>query len=391
MPLKGPSDCGTVTVYRGMIASDFQGKMILEDKGFIDPTHWQQVLSEQQSPASPGSDDGSTPASSDSPVPSPSKKMIRRMGPWVFSILLHVLLVCIALVWVWREKPVQTHQPIIPTARFSAVVGAPVVNKSLDVAQTLPALDMDALMTPSFDALPGLDGTTVRDTAELLLPVDPFSQIQTLQQSPAILSQPRANPFAGLMPDALQPVAAFFGVAGNAKSIVYVVDASGSLVDTLPYVLGELRRSVMRLSKKQQFAVLFFQGKKVLQIPPVGLRHATDINKQQAVQWIGPDAGNLFASGQSDPLPAIKLALQYNPDLLFLLTDNLAANQQTPQDEQALLQQITIANRAQTAIHAIQFLYRDAAEKNPAYVPMLKRLADQHHGKYTFIDAKDLK
>ena len=182
-----------------------------------------------------------------------------------------------------------------------------------------------------------------------------------------------------------------FGVAGNAKSVVYVVDASGSLVDTLPYVLAELRRSVMRLSAKQEFTVLFFQGKNVLQIPPAGLRQATDINKQNAAQWIDPNAGNLFASGQSDPLPAIKQALNYDPDLLFLLTDNLAANQHTPQDEQALLEQITIANRAQTAIHAIQFLYRDAAENDPAYVPLLKRLAMQHHGKYTFIDAKDLK
>ena len=369
--------------------------MILQEKGFIDPSHWQQVLSEQPplsaGCSTPANGDASVASSSDIPAARPSRLIIRRLAPWVISIGLHAVLIIAALLWVWRKQPVQTYQPIIPTAKLSAIVGSPDAKPQLDPTQTFPALDMQALMQPTFEALPGLDGTTVEDTAELLLPTDPFAQTKLTKPAASVLSKPKANPFTGLMPDALQPVAAFFGVAGNAKSVVYVVDASGSLVDTLPYVLAELRRSVMRLSAKQEFTVLFFQGKNVLQIPPAGLRQATDINKQNAAQWIDPNAGNLFASGQSDPLPAIKQALNYDPDLLFLLTDNLAANQHTPQDEQALLEQITIANRAQTAIHAIQFLYRDAAENDPAYVPLLKRLAMQHHGKYTFIDAKDLK
>ncbi|MBN4061127.1 hypothetical protein JYU15_01695, partial [bacterium AH-315-I18] len=300
----------------------------MEDKGFIDQTQWQRVLLEQTPSAdhTPTSDDKNPQEKTNQRKNSQGKASWASGAAWVFSILLHLILVFLAGVWVWQQPPKQLRDPIIPTVRLSATPGAAVFDLQTQLVAALPKLDMQAIMEPTFEQLPGLSLDASQATALLLIPSPLSVTVPTMPAPlPAIDSPVGSNPFAGLMPRALEPTAAFFGVAGNAQNIVYVVDASGSLVDTLPYVLAELRRSILRLSEEQRFAVLFFQGRSVLQIPPAGLRQATIINQQRAVQWIDPDAGHLFAKGKSNPLPAVKQALSYEPDLLFLLTDNLAA------------------------------------------------------------------
>jgi len=87
----------------------------------------------------------------------------------------------------------------------------------------------------------------------------------------------------------------------------------------------------------------------------------------------------------------LRKALGYEPDIVFLLTDNLAAQQTGVQDDQTLLNQIAQANTAKAAIHTIQFLYQDASGDKSDRIPLLKQLAQQHGGQYTFVDAKDLK
>lgn len=351
----------------------------LEDKGFIDQSEWQAILAQQASVDAPA--DKSRAIQRHRPL---------KIGPWALSILLHAALVALALMWVWREKPQTSRQPVIPTATLSAMTGGPAIAPDHKLTDAMPAVDMDSLMQPQFDQLPGLDtqsGIPAMDTASLLAPV--MSPVEVTQTKRVTVT--RTNPFAGIMPHALEPVAAFFGVAGNAQNVVYVVDASGSLVDTLPYVLVELRRSILRLAEQQRFTVLFFQGNDLLEIPPTGLRQATAINQQRATQWISPDAGHLFAKGRSNPLPALQKALGYEPDIVFLLTDNLAAQQSGVTDDKTLLKQIHQANTGKAAIHTIQFLYKDVTGEQTDTVPLLKQLAQQNDGQYTFVDAKDLK
>lgn len=367
----------------GMKPDGNSGMISLEEKGFIDQSEWQRILSQQAGEPAPVVDRPARDAAASS---------TGRVGPWVLSILLHGALVSLALLWVWREKPQQTRQPVIPTAQLSALAGGPAIAPDHQLTEALPKLDIEALMEPTFESLPGLDGdpsAMLLNTASLLAP----PAVASTTPQPTTTSPARVNPFTGLMPHALQPVAQFFGVAGNAQSVVYVVDVSGSLIDTLPYVLTELRRSILRLAEEQRFTVLFFQGRDLLEIPPTGLRQATAINQQRAVQWIDPDAGHLFAKGQSNPLPALQKALGYEPDIVFLLTDNLAAQQTGTQTDDALLDQIAKANTGHAAIHTIQFLYRDTPgnSDNPSDIPLLKRLAQQQGGQYTFVDAKDLK
>ena len=63
-----------------------------------------------------------------------------------------------------------------------------------------------------------------------------------------------------LLPNAARtgPRSSFFGAAGRAHHVVYVIDRSGSMLDTLDQVKRELLRSISRLEDTQTFHVIFF-------------------------------------------------------------------------------------------------------------------------------------
>ena len=69
----------------------------------------------------------------------------------------------------------------------------------------------------------------------------------------------------------------FGATGGNAYKIIYIVDASGSLIDTLPFVIKELKRSINELSDRQEFNVIFFQAGDAIEVnvPRRGWKSAT--------------------------------------------------------------------------------------------------------------------
>lgn len=125
--------------------------------------------------------------------------------------------------------------------------------------------------------------------------------------------------------------ASFAGVQGpRASRIVYVVDSSGSMTSSLPFVLAELDRSVSRLNASQSFQVIVYHD------PPRGshgaplevfdqradthtLVAANDENKQRLRSWLA----GVQPSGRSDPREALVTALSLKPELIFLLTRSI--------------------------------------------------------------------
>lgn len=115
----------------------------------------------------------------------------------------------------------------------------------------------------------------------------------------------------------------FFGArtSSDALRIVYVVDASGSMISALPVVIDELAASVERLSEAQWFQVLLFQDGQVLAAQGASgnsesLLRATPENKRAALRW----ARSVRAARAADPLPALEHALSLQPDAVFLLS-----------------------------------------------------------------------
>ena len=98
--------------------------------------------------------------------------------------------------------------------------------------------------------------------------------------------------------------AKFYGSGGNARKIIYVIDASGSLIDTLPFVINELKRSISQLSSKQEFTVIFFQSGTAIEVPPRGWKTATSEVKQKVADWITLENGNIIPQGSTNPIQA---------------------------------------------------------------------------------------
>ncbi len=199
-----------------------------------------------------------------------------------------------------------------------------------------------------------------------------------------------ANPFGTGVGDATQLKAQFFGTGAQARKVVYLVDASGSLVDTLPFVIAELQRSIGSLVEQQQFAVLFFQGNRAIEVPPAGLKSATAANKKAVCDWMDPQGGRITAQGLSSPLVALGVGLGYEPNLLFLLSDNITGRGRYKVEQQKLLAQIRQANKAKTRINAIQFLYPDPQAVSGSK-STLQLIAQESQGTYKFLDGKELK
>lgn len=108
----------------------------------------------------------------------------------------------------------------------------------------------------------------------------------------------------------------------NARSLVYVIDASGSMMTWLPMVLEALEQSLDRLSPSQRFAVIFFQRDRAIPVPPERLVKATSTNINRVMDWADQGA-NLIPGGGSNPLPAMEKAFLLEPDVIFLLSEGL--------------------------------------------------------------------
>lgn len=119
------------------------------------------------------------------------------------------------------------------------------------------------------------------------------------------------------------PGPTFFNTGGTkatgAKRIVYVVDRSGSMVDTFDFVRRELVKSIGELRRSQKFHVIFFNAGLPVENPPHRLISATPAQKEDFFQFLNSDA--VAPQGSTDPHEAMNRAFGVEPDLIFFLTD----------------------------------------------------------------------
>ena len=167
--------------------------------------------------------------------------------------------------------------------------------------------------------------------------------------------------------------------AGAARKIVFVVDASGSMIGVFPFVRAELARSLAKLSPAQSYSVIFFQRDDALLAPPRGrLAPATNEEVTRTLQWIkGTDdqAPNVVPSGRSNPMQALKRALALKPEVIFLLSSNVTGSGRYEVDLAELLEELDKLNprnpetgKRPTSINCIQFLDPDPLDALRAIV-----------------------
>ena len=158
----------------------------------------------------------------------------------------------------------------------------------------------------------------------------------------------------------------------EARKIVYVVDRSGSMTDSIDYVKEELKGSIGDLAEEKEFHVLFYSSGPCVEMPARRLVDATERNKQFAYEFVD----GIIAQGETDPSDALRRAFAVRPEVIYLLTDG--------EFDRAIVGLVRGLNAGdRVRVHTIGFLYR-VGEK------VLKQIAVENGGNYKFVSEGDL-
>ncbi len=292
--------------------------------------------------------------------------------PWAISLLLHlgVILLAFFIVWTYEGVGGDEEEQVIPLSQWENQRPSEMLTYSEDLdvpATTEIPRDVQTQEVAKGDPLSTLATDTASDLA--LIGVEGA----------------KALPLGSRI--GKDPVGVgMYGVGGNARTIAYIVDASGSLVDALPFVINELKDSIRKLNgDHQKFTVIFFQADTAIEVPVPhrGLKRATPEVVQKVADWISLEPGHGVPHGSSSPVRAIELALSYRPDLIYILSDNITGSGRYAVDQDELLELIQRSKKQKrterTKINTIQFLYPDP-------LGTLKLIADQNGGIYRFVD-----
>jgi hypothetical protein len=165
----------------------------------------------------------------------------------------------------------------------------------------------------------------------------------------------------------------FFGVPVKAGAkVVYIIDRSGSMTDSIDYVKLELKRSLSTLDEKSEFHVIFYSSGPALEAPAKKLVPATERNKRQVFEFID----TIIAQGETFPAKALERAFELKPDVIMLMTDGEFDKEIAP-----LIKKLNAGGK--TLVNTIGFLYRTGEEN-------LKAIAADNGGQYKFVSERDL-
>ncbi|MBI5723515.1 MAG: VWA domain-containing protein [Planctomycetes bacterium] len=176
----------------------------------------------------------------------------------------------------------------------------------------------------------------------------------------------------------------FYGSGGgNVHQVVYVIDRSGSMIDTFDYLRKEMLTSIGQLKDPQDFHVIFYSDGPPMENPPRQLIQANKANRLMAAEFLK----GITPERQTDPVPALKRAFDVlqgarkQGKLIYLLSDGLFP------DNNAVLKLIAERNppgNGQVVIHT--FLYGDRPKEAEE---VMKKIADQNKGRYRYVNPEE--
>jgi len=165
----------------------------------------------------------------------------------------------------------------------------------------------------------------------------------------------------------------FFGVPINVgRKVVYVIDRSGSMSDSIDHVKNALKKCLKDLTDKSQFHIIFYSSGPPVEMPTRRLVDATDRNKQLAFEFID----GVALQGETDPSKALERAFACQPDAIYLLTDG-----EFDKSIVGLVKQLNVGGKV--TVHTISFLYQMGEG-------VLKKIAEENGGQYKFVSGADL-
>ncbi len=174
----------------------------------------------------------------------------------------------------------------------------------------------------------------------------------------------------------------------SAHRIVYLVDASGSMIGAYPTAVQEVLHSIARLSDEQQFAVVVFQAGEAFLAQSESLRRAGPTFGRQGIElldgWLND---SITTGGKSDISKAIRVAVALRPDTIVIVSSGLMGAQTQPTDRDALLAMLENLNPrdARTGRRSIQIGCIHLMDPEP--LGALEAIAREHGGRgsYRFV------
>jgi hypothetical protein len=258
--------------------------------------------------------------------PIPTGRSKRLGAAALASVVLHGA-VAVLLTGAALSIAAESAVPQRATSDILMTVAPPSDSRLLNVVPPPPSHNLDSMLTKSGaagKAMPISDAPTTGNgnLAEVLAAADAAAAATgaaTTSESGAAAALERTPTGAGV---------AFAGLTARgeqARTVVYVIDASGPMISSLSDVLAEVNRSVDSLLPTQRFGVVLFRdaegtaGGQSTVLFDTQLREANAHNRQQLRQWLG----GITATGRSNPMDGLRAALALKPQVVFLLSRSI--------------------------------------------------------------------
>ncbi|MBT3279243.1 MAG: VWA domain-containing protein [Phycisphaerales bacterium] len=198
----------------------------------------------------------------------------------------------------------------------------------------------------------------------------------------------KVDPAAKPSPLPAKPKCSFLGVGTNDDNVLYLIDRSGSMLDTFDEVKLEMILSISQMSSTQKLHTILFKGDKPqepkLKTIPAEL---TDENKLVIAKFLN----NVVPIGRTDPIPAIMRAYEIasakettgKTTTIYLLTDGLFP------DNTTLVQTIKTLQAALPAGKTVKINTILYSNKPAEAVKVMEEIATLTGGEYKFVPQED--
>ena len=317
-----------------------------------------------------------------------SQSSAPRVPAWAMSLGLHVVIVLLLAVWI-ESRPRGTGD------EGDRPIGIAVAHRMSDRTEyEQPSETAQTAENPTESNATSAAAAAAAAAAELAQPLDvdglladvtdtPLSGSSTGSQTAVgagdgegVTTKPSGNG------DGPEATTMFFGVSGSGRRFVYVLDRSQSMKGTpLNAAKREIVRSLSSLTENQTFQVVIYNNRASF-FQPQGSSFWMLPADEQMVRRAERYVRATEALGGTAHYDALRTALKFEPDVIFLLTDA-----RIPQLGPSQLAEMRArCQRIGTTIHAIEF-GRDLAAPE---VSFLRNLAAENNGEYRYINVATL-
>ena len=318
--------------------------------------------------------------------------LVSRIVPWAMSLVVHLVVALVAMtaVIIARQEPVEL---VIPAVIHAGLV-SPRVATPLYAETPGGSAAHDTIGSPlamgggHHDSLLGLAGEVSRGVVASGGAAAISPSTSTLVGGGAwpvgsglAAGRSWGGSLVGAAGGANQP-SSFFGAGAVARHVVYVLDRSGSMLESFDDVCRQVLTSIGRLSADQDFHIILFADNTAFEMPAGRLVPPSRDNKLAAAEFLQ----SVRPAFCSNPAPAIRRAFDAlasagpGGKVIYLLSDGLLS------DSDGLLRLIAERNTAGVVrINTYLFGARDEAAAEA-----MQRIARDNGGVFKQINPERL-